>query len=222
MLASSAYAVIKPYGASLTTGAKAECPSHHQQAEEVAAEEANDGNEQEGEGKGKEEDKEYISTLMQIEKEVKMLWQGDVQCRKVGRRSISSLHQHEQFVLKEAALANPSMTLNELCMELEHSTGSEYCMSTVHRNLKRFGFSFKKDKRLVRRWGYGLIGTQASIERYFAWAPRVSAIAVMAANVNVAKFLHFLEKDLVPILQPFNGINHNSIVVMGEFEQHNI
>ena len=41
----------------------------------------------------------------------KFLLTGDVQCFKVGRPNISSLHVHEQFVLVEAAVKDPSMTL---------------------------------------------------------------------------------------------------------------
>ena len=74
----------------------------------------------------------------------KFLLTGDVQCFKVGRPNISSLHVYEQFVLVEAALKDPSMTLEELLWEIQHSTGSQYCLSTVKRNLRRFGFTFKQ------------------------------------------------------------------------------
>jgi len=55
----------------------------------------------------------------------KFLVTGDVQCFKVGRPNISSLHVHEQFVLVEAALKDPSMTLEELLWKSKHSTGSQ-------------------------------------------------------------------------------------------------
>ena len=74
----------------------------------------------------------------------KFLLTGDVQCFKVGKPNISSPHVHEQFVLVEAALKNPSMSLEELLWEIQHSTGSQYCLSTVKRNLRRFGFTFKQ------------------------------------------------------------------------------
>ena len=85
-----------------------------------------------------------------------------------------------------------------------------------------------QDRRLVRRWGYGLKGTRACNKRYVTCAPRVSAIAVMGSSdircistmresVNGDKFIQFLQDDLVPMLQPFDGMN--SIVVMGRYER---
>lgn len=61
----------------------------------------------------------------------------------------------------------------------------------------------------------------------------MSAIAVMGAtdiqcvstfrgSVDGAKFVQFLRDDLVPILEPFNGINHNSVVVMDNAAIHHI
>ena len=87
-----------------------------------------------------------------------------------------------------------------------------------------------QDRRLVRRWGYGLKGTRACIKRYVTWAPRVSAIVVMGSgdihcistmrgSVNGDKFIQFLQDDLVPMLQPFDGMNLKSIVVMGGYER---
>ena len=35
-------------------------------------------------------------------------------------------------------------------------------------------------------------------------------------SVNADKFLEFLQHDLLPILQPYNGSNKNSVLVMGE------
>ena len=69
------------------------------------------------------------------------------------------------------------------------------------------------------------MSTRACIKRYFGWAPWITAIDVMGAleevrgSVDRAKFIHFLEENLVPFLQPFNQINHNSIVVMGAYTE---
>ena len=83
----------------------------------------------------------HRSTVKRIIK--KCLDTGDVQCLKVGRPRRSSFHLHEQFVLVEAALNNPSLCLKELMWEIRNSTGAEYCLSTFQRNLKRLSFSFK-------------------------------------------------------------------------------
>lgn len=89
---------------------------------------------------------------------------------------------------------------------------------------------FLQDKRLVRRWGYSFKGTRACIKRYMVWAPRVSAIAVMGASdvrcvstvrgsVNGDRFVQFMREEVVPLLEPFDGINHNSILVMGMYDK---
>ena len=80
----------------------------------------------------------------------------------------------------------------------------------------------------MRRWGYGLKGTRAYIKGYVTWAPCVSAvmgssdircISTMRGSVNGDKFIQFLQDDLVPMLQPFDRMNLNSIVVMGGYER---
>ena len=60
------------------------------------------------------------------------------------RRPVSALHLHEHFVVMEAALNNPALSLEEFASEVKNSTGSEYCLSTYYRTMRRFGFSFKK------------------------------------------------------------------------------
>ena len=37
--------------------------------------------------------------------------------------------------------------------------------------------------------------------------------------MNGEKFIQFLQDDLVPMLQPFDGMNLNSIVVMGKYQR---
>lgn len=41
----------------------------------------------------------------------------------------------------------------------------------------------------------------------------------MRGNVNGDKLIQFLQDDLAPMLQPFDGMNLNSIVVMGRYER---
>ena len=69
---------------------------------------------------------------------------GDVQCHRVGRRIGTSLHIHEQFILMEAILQNPSLTLAEILRELSFATGGQYDVSTMSRTLRTFGLTRKR------------------------------------------------------------------------------
>ena len=81
------------------------------------------------------------STVYRVVK--KFLRTGIVECERVGRPSRSSLHNHEQYILMEEIMKNPSLTLNELRFEIRRNTGSDYACSTIYRNLQRFGLSRK-------------------------------------------------------------------------------
>ena len=45
---------------------------------------------------------------------------------------------------------------------------------------------------------------------------------LLRGNVNGDEFLDFVEKDLLPILMPFAGINPNSIVILDNCSVHHI
>lgn len=68
---------------------------------------------------------------------------GLLNCCTVGRPRASSFHRHEIFVVIEAVLKNASLTLRELQYEISRATGTDYHLSTVFRNLKRFGLTRK-------------------------------------------------------------------------------
>ena len=74
---------------------------------------------------------------------------GDVQCEQNGRRPVSMLHLHEQFVLMEAALNKAALSLKQFASEVKNSTGSEYCLSTYYQTMRQFGFSFKKVEKCI-------------------------------------------------------------------------
>ena len=50
-------------------------------------------------------------------------------------------------------------------------------------------------------------------------ATDIQCVSTFRGSVDGAKFVQFLRDDLVPILEPFNGINHNSVVVMGTYRR---
>lgn len=49
---------------------------------------------------------------------------------------------------------------------------------------------------------------------------RKSSLVDILANgetVNAARFIEFLNKHLLPVLNPFNGLNSRSVVVLGSY-----
>ena len=81
----------------------------------------------------------------------KFMEQRNVSCEKVGRRSRSTLHAHEQLTLMEEVLRNPSATLVEILNEIVLTTGSRYDLSTISRTLRRFGLT---RKRVSIKWNF--------------------------------------------------------------------
>eukprot|EP00118_Oscarella_pearsei_P019068 m.199810 g.199810 ORF g.199810 m.199810 type:complete len:160 (+) comp39576_c0_seq7:174-653(+) len=92
------------------------------------------------------------------------------------------------------------------------------------------GFDIRKDRR---RYGYSLRGTPAVEETELVRGRRLNAIAAITVNgildvglyehnVNGDTFVDYLRRYMLPHLMPFNGINHNSIVVMDNVSFHHI
>lgn len=88
-------------------------------------------------------------------------------------------------------------------------------------------------RNAVRRYGYSLRGIKPQQDTFLVRGERVSAIAFMSikgiidvfathGTTNADKFYEFTLKHLVPHLQPFNGINPNSVVVMDNCAIHHV
>ena len=88
-------------------------------------------------------------------------------------------------------------------------------------------------RNAVRRYGYSIRG--ARIENYtmFIRGERMSAIAMMsmhgildvpivAGTTNSDSFYKFTQKCILPQLQPYNGINPHSVVVMDNCSIHHV
>ena len=86
-------------------------------------------------------------------------------------------------------------------------------------------------KDAIRKFGYSLRGMPCYSTKLLAKGKRVSAIAALSLEGVVdVKFVHgsvdgdtfadFVELSLMPHLLPFNGINHNSVVVMDNASIH--
>ena len=87
-------------------------------------------------------------------------------------------------------------------------------------------FLYFQNRRISRNYGYSVCGERASGIYVSPHGPRLSVIAavsfdgVVAAsiseeNFNADLFIDFLRTNVVPTLQPYNGINANSVVIMG-------
>ena len=90
------------------------------------------------------------------------------------------------------------------------------------------------DKRRERRlFGYHLRGITPTSYKLNMHGKRLSSIAIMSTrgiedidtyegNINGDIFCDFVQRCLVPILQPFNGSNERSVVVMDNASIHHV
>lgn len=83
----------------------------------------------------------------------------------------------------------------------------------------------------LRRCAYGMKGIPAVARKFTFRGDRVNAICAISmdglldfytttSSVNSDKFLHFIEHALIPHLQPFNGSNKRSVVIMDNATIH--
>lgn len=81
------------------------------------------------------------------------------------------------------------------------------------------------------KYGYSLKGTPATADTLLVRGRRYSAIAAMAfdgivdvhitgGSVDGDRFCEFIEKNLLPQLLPFNGVNGRSVVIMDNASIH--
>ena len=86
-------------------------------------------------------------------------------------------------------------------------------------------------RNCLRRFGYSLRGRPAVSKKLLVRGQRVSAIASMSTggildcvtytgSVTGDKFKHFIRHSLLPQLQPFDGVNPRSIVVLDNAAIH--
>ena len=88
------------------------------------------------------------------------------------------------------------------------------------------------NKDIVRRYGYSLHGTPIEKQTLLVRGERTSAVAMSTRailDVHIAKgttngdtFYEFILKHLIPVLQPFNGINPNSVVIIDNSSIHHV
>ena len=84
-----------------------------------------------------------------------------------------------------------------------------------------------------RRFGYHIRGLTPTVFKYTVCGKRLSSIAIMSSrgiedfdtyegSINGQIFCDFLDRCLAPILQPFNGTNSRSVVVMDNASIHHV
>ncbi len=85
----------------------------------------------------------------------------------------------------------------------------------------------------MRKFGYSLRGKPARTQKLLWRGQRVSALTAMAASgiidcytttgsINAEKFEHFVTHSLNPLLQPFDGVNPHSVVVLDNASIHHV
>ena len=85
----------------------------------------------------------------------------------------------------------------------------------------------------LRKYGYGLRGKLPRSCKLLMRGERLSAISAMTSEgiqalkvvrgtVDGEEFLDFVQRDLLPTLMPFDGINPNSIVILDNCSVHHV
>lgn len=85
-----------------------------------------------------------------------------------------------------------------------------------------------QDKRIERNYGYSFRGFPAQACRWYGnLGPRITAIPILSTDGMIElgiyrgtveqQFLDFVSTKLVPLLQPFNGINPHLVVIMATY-----
>ena len=85
----------------------------------------------------------------------------------------------------------------------------------------------------LRRYGYSIRGKPPKSIKLLVRGERISVIAAMSSEgvetlkvvsgtVDGDSFLDFIQRDLLPLLLPFNGSNRNSVVIMDNCSVHHV
>lgn len=129
------------------------------------------------------------------------------------RQKMKLIAQQQDLELREQFLVDTSLYKSEMCVFIDES-GSD-------------------NRDALRRYGYGIRGKPPKSCQLLVRGERLSAIAAMTTKgiqslkvvndtVDGDTFIDFVQKDLLPILMPFNGTNCNSIVIMDNCSIHHV
>ena len=89
------------------------------------------------------------------------------------------------------------------------------------------------NRNAIRKYGYGIRGQPPQDRTLVLRGKRYSAIGILSVegvqdvyltedSVDGEKFTHFLQHSLLPIITPFDGWNHNSVVIMDNASIHKV
>ena len=82
----------------------------------------------------------FVQKLLKQQRET-----GSIAPKKRSQQTPAKLQEEHQVIIRQLLLENNDSTLAELCEELEKRTSIRVAISTMHRTLKRMGYSFKKN-----------------------------------------------------------------------------
>ena len=98
-------------------------------------------------------------------------------------------------------------------------------------------YFLSKDKRIARQYGYSVRGTPPVVSdySYSRWAPHYSVISAISSEgvlairvlnnagerLDAQSFIQFLDEQLLPAMNPFNGENPRCVLVMGKHCTYN-
>ena len=88
-------------------------------------------------------------------------------------------------------------------------------------------------RNTIRKYGYSLRGMTPVSHKFTVYGKRLSAIGILTyrgiedvyiaeGNVNSDMFLQFIQRCLLPILQPFDGDNPCSVVIIDNASIHHV
>ena len=124
----------------------------------------------------------------------------------------------------------------QVALQRDHFLRQQYMIDTQEYEPEMFIFldeTGADQRNAVRRYGYSIRGIRIQNHTIFVRGERLSAIAIMSVNgildvcvragtTNSETFYEFTERCLLPHLQPFNGINPHSVVVMDNCSIHHV
>lgn len=136
--------------------------------------------------------------------------------------------------LKECNFSRQKMQL--VAKQRDEELRKQYCIDVAlyEPHMMVFVDETGSDKRdSLRKYGYSLRGKTPRSCKLLSRGERISVVAGMTTNgieamkvirgtLDGTTFTDFIQNNLVPILNPFNGINNNSIVVLDNCSVHHV
>ena len=129
------------------------------------------------------------------------------------RQKMTLIAQQRDHELREQFTIDASLYKPYMCVFIDE-TGSD-------------------NRDALRRYGYSVRGKPPKSCQLLVRGERLSAIAAMTCKgIQALKMVHdsvdgdifvdFVQRDLLPILLPFNGVNSNSIVILDNCSIHHV